>query len=98
VLYIAKHVTALPAILTNCDVRFVRKSWALAVGINSKSMSYIDTILSGWNSNPIARRVVDLDSCYYILARRLKCRHGCQKSCNPYDDKILAQLPPHISR
>ncbi|KAJ7465925.1 hypothetical protein FB451DRAFT_1486114 [Mycena latifolia] len=35
---------------------------------------------NGWNSNPTARRVVDLDSCYYLLTKRLKCR-GCKKTC-----------------
>ncbi|KAJ7903051.1 hypothetical protein B0H13DRAFT_1474352, partial [Mycena leptocephala] len=51
---------------------------------------------SGRNSNPVARRVVDLDSYYYILARRLKYRHSCQRSFNPYDEKILDQLPVHL--
>ncbi|KAJ7829618.1 hypothetical protein B0H13DRAFT_2679789 [Mycena leptocephala] len=49
---------------------------------------------SGWNSNPVARRVVDLDSCYYILTRRVKCRKNCQKSCNLYNAKVLEQFPP----
>ncbi|KAJ7681913.1 hypothetical protein DFH06DRAFT_953146, partial [Mycena polygramma] len=55
-----------------------------------------DMTPGGWNSNPVARRVVDLDSCYYILARRLKCRQACNRSCNPYDTKILDQLPAHL--
>ncbi|KAJ7664030.1 hypothetical protein DFH06DRAFT_1394036 [Mycena polygramma] len=48
----------------------------------------------GWNNNPVARRVVDLDSCYYILTKRVKCRYGCGKSCNLYNAGILRQLPP----
>ncbi|KAJ7676813.1 hypothetical protein DFH06DRAFT_942686, partial [Mycena polygramma] len=50
--------------------------------------------LIGWNNNPVARRVVDLDSCYYILTKRVKCRYGCGKSCNLYNADILKQLPP----
>ncbi|KAJ7146921.1 hypothetical protein C8R44DRAFT_845839 [Mycena epipterygia] len=49
----------------------------------------------GWNSNPVARRVVSLDSCYYILTKRLRCGL-CRKGCNMYDEKILAQLPVHL--
>ncbi|KAJ7784216.1 hypothetical protein B0H16DRAFT_1265442, partial [Mycena metata] len=51
---------------------------------------------SDWNSNPNARRVVDLDSCYYILSKRVKCRNSCHKSCTMYHDKILQQLPPGL--
>jgi hypothetical protein len=60
--------------------------------------TYYDGVLSckGWNSNPVARRVVDLDSSYYILSKRLKCRKFCKRSCSMYDDKILQQLPPHL--
>ncbi|KAJ7060532.1 hypothetical protein C8F01DRAFT_988939, partial [Mycena amicta] len=50
----------------------------------------------GWNSNPVARRVVDLDSCYYILSKRLKCRHGCKKSFTMYEEDIMHQLPVHL--
>ncbi|KAJ7159203.1 hypothetical protein C8R43DRAFT_1177962 [Mycena crocata] len=51
---------------------------------------------AGWNSNPTARRVVNLDSCYYILSKRVKC-DSCRKSCSLYEDKILAQLPKHLA-
>ncbi|KAJ7768322.1 hypothetical protein B0H16DRAFT_1686474 [Mycena metata] len=50
----------------------------------------------GWNHNPVARRVVDLDSCYYILSKRIKC-DSCKKSCSLYEDKILAQLPQDLA-
>ncbi|KAJ7145231.1 hypothetical protein C8R46DRAFT_1045557 [Mycena filopes] len=49
----------------------------------------------GWNSNPIARRVVDLDSCYYVLTKRLRCE-TCGKGCNMYDQAILTQLPGNL--
>ncbi|KAJ7156180.1 hypothetical protein C8R46DRAFT_1294726, partial [Mycena filopes] len=49
----------------------------------------------GWNSNPIARRVVDLDSCYYVLTKRLRCE-TCGKGCNMYDQGILTQLPGNL--
>ncbi|KAJ7725545.1 hypothetical protein B0H16DRAFT_1781847 [Mycena metata] len=51
---------------------------------------------SGWNANPVARRIVDLDSTYYILSKRIKCRHGCKKSCSMYHDEVLAQFPEHL--
>ncbi|KAJ7719511.1 hypothetical protein B0H16DRAFT_1897139 [Mycena metata] len=50
----------------------------------------------GWNHNPVARRVVNLDSCYYILSKRIKC-DSCKKSCSLYEDKILAQLPQDLA-
>ncbi|KAJ7637248.1 hypothetical protein DFH06DRAFT_1433264, partial [Mycena polygramma] len=48
----------------------------------------------GWNSNPVARRIVNLDTCYYILTKRVKCRDACGKSCNMYNHDVLKQLPP----
>ncbi|KAJ7152904.1 hypothetical protein C8R46DRAFT_912792, partial [Mycena filopes] len=51
---------------------------------------------SGWNSNPVARRVVGLDSCYYILSKRVKCRHECGKSCSMYNVDVLKQLPERL--
>ncbi|KAJ7662182.1 hypothetical protein DFH06DRAFT_1325495 [Mycena polygramma] len=52
----------------------------------------------GWNRNPIARRVVNLDSCYFILSKRIRCEsESCHKSCSLYEDKILAQLPKHLA-
>ncbi|KAJ7213263.1 hypothetical protein C8J57DRAFT_1602153 [Mycena rebaudengoi] len=54
------------------------------------------TIYEGWNSNPVARQVTDLVSCYHVLTQRVACRHGCHKSCSLYDEKILEQLPSHL--
>ncbi|KAK6993119.1 hypothetical protein R3P38DRAFT_2801256 [Favolaschia claudopus] len=52
----------------------------------------------GWNYNPVARRVVDLNSCYFILSKRVRCDSpSCHKSCTLYQDKILAQLPTHLA-
>ncbi|KAJ7119377.1 hypothetical protein C8R46DRAFT_1364814 [Mycena filopes] len=50
----------------------------------------------GWNYNPIARRVVDLDTCYYILSKRIRCG-SCHRSCTLYEDAILAQIPPDLA-
>ncbi|KAJ7138769.1 hypothetical protein C8R43DRAFT_955243 [Mycena crocata] len=49
----------------------------------------------GWNSNPIAQRVITLDSCYYVMTKRVRC-DLCGKGCNMYHDRILAQLPVHL--
>ncbi|KAF7369576.1 hypothetical protein MVEN_00288100 [Mycena venus] len=52
----------------------------------------------GWNRNPVARWVVNLDSCYFILSRRVRCESSsCHKSRSLYEDKLLAQLPKHLA-
>ena len=51
--------------------------------------------IKGWNDNPIACRVVGLDSVYYVMTQRIQChkRHGgCGKSWNLYDPMILEQM------
>ena len=48
--------------------------------------------VKGWNDNPIARRVVDLDGLYYIMTKRVECATGCGQSVNLYDPSVLKQL------
>lgn len=55
---------------------------------------------NGWNSDPIARRVVDLDRIYYVMTQRVRCDQrsgGCGKSTNLYDPIIMAQLEPGLA-
>lgn len=55
----------------------------------------------GWQDTPVARRVVSLDSTYYILAQRWRCRGprvdgmngGCKVNFTLYDERILRQFP-----
>ena len=56
--------------------------------------------VKGFNDNPIARRVISLDGCYYILTQRVECsrkKSGCGKSWNMYDPVILEQLDTRLS-
>src|SRR5436190_794255 len=51
--------------------------------------------IKGWNSKPIARHIVTLDSCYYIMTQRIQCHKaagGCGRSWNLYDPVILEQM------
>ncbi|PPQ83062.1 hypothetical protein CVT25_005220 [Psilocybe cyanescens] len=61
--------------------------------------------VKGWNSDPIARRVVGIDQVYYIMTKRVQCKKktspnsehpGCGKSMNYYDPIILDQLDPTL--
>ncbi|TDL14636.1 hypothetical protein BD410DRAFT_757087, partial [Rickenella mellea] len=45
----------------------------------------------GWNNNPVGRRVISLDSMYYIITKRVECS-ACDKSWNLYDPLIMNQL------
>lgn len=49
----------------------------------------------GWPTDPVARRVVNIDSTYYIMARRWKCK-ACKKTFSAYDDEIMEQLPQNL--
>ena len=50
----------------------------------------------GW-SNPIARRVIDLDRDYYILTKRIRCENRtCRKTFMPTSPEAIANLPPHL--
>jgi hypothetical protein len=58
---------------------------------------------SGWNDNPIARRVRALPVDYFLLTNRFLCdpdRHnepGCGTSWQGTDPHIIAQLPRFVS-
>ncbi|KAH8109627.1 hypothetical protein DFH11DRAFT_1474484, partial [Phellopilus nigrolimitatus] len=59
-------------------------------------------ISKGWNSNPVARRVVGLSSNYYVMTQRVACsmsasKHGCGKTFNLTDPGILSQLPKALA-
>ena len=60
------------------------------------------SVMIFWNDNPVARRVVDIKDCYYILTQRFRCRKadasssGCGRTLNLYDPDILAQLDPGL--
>ncbi|KAI8146397.1 hypothetical protein BJV82DRAFT_601610 [Fennellomyces sp. T-0311] len=49
----------------------------------------------GLSTDPPARRVVDIDSCFYILSQRYRCSK-CPKSFSAHEEKILSSLPFHI--
>jgi len=58
----------------------------------------------GWNDDPVARRVAELDRNYYIITKRLYCRKstdsdggGCGKSFNWYDPIVMDQLEPGLA-
>lgn len=57
-------------------------------------------IFLGWNTKPVARRVVDLTSCYYVMTKRVYCREPsgqCAKTFNLYDSQIMSQFPKHLA-
>ena len=58
--------------------------------------------IKGWNTDPVARRVVGLDHVYYIMTQRIQCKatgssDGCGKSVNLYDPLVLDQLEPGLA-
>ena len=55
-----------------------------------------DTTCKGWGDNPIARRVVDLHDCYFVMSRRQRC-NNCSKSFFGHDSRVLDDLPDYIS-
>ena len=55
--------------------------------------------IKGWNSDPVARRVVDLKDSYYIITQRFRCTScptGCGRTVNLYDPDILEQIDPSL--
>ncbi|KAI8148040.1 hypothetical protein BJV82DRAFT_664371 [Fennellomyces sp. T-0311] len=50
----------------------------------------------GFYKDPHARRVVDLQRCFYIMSRRYKCK-ACGTSLGAHDEKVLAQLPDRLA-
>jgi hypothetical protein len=56
--------------------------------------------VKGWNDNPIARRVVNINGLYYVMTQRVQCATrsgGCGKSWNLYDPVIMEQLDPGLA-
>ncbi len=48
----------------------------------------------GWMENPIARRVVDVNDCFFLSARRFKCLEtSCLKSFTSTNSEILKKFP-----
>ena len=82
--------------LLNGDNKLVCKDHkCVRSGVNSKELS-----IKGFNDNPIASRVITLDSCYYILTQRVECSQksgGCGKSWNLCDPMIMEQLDPGLA-
>jgi hypothetical protein len=60
-----------------------------------KCRSSKGVISNGWPDRPIARRVVGLDSCYFIVSKRYKCK-GCNMQFNGYNEQVLAQMPEQV--
>ncbi|KAG2208408.1 hypothetical protein INT45_006300 [Circinella minor] len=51
----------------------------------------------GFNTNPRPRRVVDIDSCFYVMSSRYRCTNkSCKTSLNAHDNRIMEQLPLHL--
>lgn len=50
----------------------------------------------GWNSSPVARRVIGLSENYYILTKRIQCKE-CRTSMNYYDPRVMKQLSPELA-
>ncbi|KAG2191633.1 hypothetical protein INT47_000544, partial [Mucor saturninus] len=51
----------------------------------------------GFNKKTHARRIIDLDRCFYILTKRYRCLNSiCGSSFNGYDSKIMRQLPVQL--
>ncbi|KAL9536874.1 hypothetical protein MBANPS3_012294 [Mucor bainieri] len=51
----------------------------------------------GYNKKPHARRIVDMDSCFYLMSLRYRCLDlTCKKSFNAHDDKFMQQLPMEL--
>ncbi|KAG2206553.1 hypothetical protein INT47_008570 [Mucor saturninus] len=53
--------------------------------------------VKGFNKKPIARRIIDLNDCFYLMTTRYKCRKKDVKhtfdGCNP---ALIRQLPLHL--
>ncbi|KIK69404.1 hypothetical protein GYMLUDRAFT_237207 [Collybiopsis luxurians FD-317 M1] len=47
--------------------------------------------LKGWNTTPIAQRVIGLSENYYIMTKCIYCK-GCKVSMNGYDPRVMKQL------
>jgi hypothetical protein len=52
---------------------------------------------SGYNDNPIARRVRCIPTDYFLLTNRFRCKSGCRRTWQGTDPHILAQLPRFVS-
>ncbi|KAI8852478.1 hypothetical protein BC829DRAFT_414466 [Chytridium lagenaria] len=50
---------------------------------------------NGWNKDPVARRVIDLDRSFYLMSPRYKCAR-CRETVNAHDRKILDAIPARL--
>lgn len=50
----------------------------------------------GWNTSPIARRVIGFSENYYIMTKRIYCK-SCNTSMNCYDPRVMKQLSPELA-
>ncbi|KAI9249771.1 hypothetical protein BDA99DRAFT_217405 [Phascolomyces articulosus] len=54
-------------------------------------------VVKSFNDKPHARRVVDIDRCFYIMSIRYKCSNDkCTVTMNAHDDHVLSQLPEYL--
>jgi hypothetical protein len=53
------------------------------------------TVSNGWPRDPIARRVVDLSDCYWIVGRRQWCK-SCDREFMNTDQRVVDRLPDHF--
>ena len=97
-LYHPKVFVWLPEYFIGKDVITCQNSECLYYQDNKHPMT-----MKCWNDNPVACRVVGLNSNYYIIMKRIQCHKsknsstsGCGNSFNFYDPIILDQLDPGV--
>ncbi|KAF8319196.1 hypothetical protein F5887DRAFT_1291628 [Amanita rubescens] len=91
------------------DGYFAMSSLRSSEGLTPESFYYPQNkdhpmTIKGWNSDPVAHRVVDLKDNYYIITQRFRCHRktdasgptGCGRTVNLYDPDILEQLDPGL--
>ncbi len=54
-----------------------------------------DCSRDGWSDNPIARRVVGFNTCYYLVTAKYVCKK-CKKKMNSLHKRVFEVLPLHI--
>lgn len=51
----------------------------------------------GFNKKPHARRIVDLNNCFYLMSMRYQCKNRtCGVTINGHDRRIIENLPQHL--
>ena len=53
------------------------------------------TVSCGWPTKPIARRIVGLNDCYWIVSRRQQCK-TCEKKFNSNNSITVSNMEPHF--